>query len=52
MNRLYVLILLFLLVVSYSLSLSFSAHAAISAAGSDFLFFYSNDVQGETEPCG
>ncbi len=44
---------LFILFVLLSLALSgISAADATAAAGQNLLLFYSNDVAGETEPCG
>ena len=43
----------FLLVVLFwFIATGLNAAAETPAAGQDFLLFYSNDVQGETEPCG
>lgn len=52
MNRFFTYTLLYLIILLCSLSHALSTQAAINETGSDFIFFYSNDVQGETEPCG
>ncbi|WP_456384817.1 hypothetical protein [Desulfolithobacter sp.] len=47
-NRLFLLLLFFLLVASL---LPAAGHTR-QDTGEQFLFFYSNDIRGETEPCG
>lgn len=44
------LIMLFVVFILFAAEIS--AAGAALAAGQDLLLFYSNDVIGETEPCG
>lgn len=48
MRRLYMLLIVMLSLITAGIS----ATTAAVAAGQDLLLFYSNDVVGETEPCG
>ena len=43
---------LYMLMALLSLAAGILAPAAAGTAGQDLLLFYSNDVIGETEPCG